>query len=250
MRLFGFVLLIAGFLLCVSIVWAALGFLMMGFGLICLLIAERNRKCAPNPDVSEPVSVPSIDTAPSPRPDKTVARQTPAVFLEPTFAAASPGADFSSQVDIGDPLVPEEDRSPPVDGAVVLSRMVNVGDRRTQPPRTTRSSEIDRIRAWRTERDSARSEPEFRDFAAPVEPRKPPPLPARSASAEAVVPPPIAVAPAVIAETKVAASESRPEIASARSAVVKAEGSVLSDDADDLADLFNQFDLGKDEPAG
>ena len=49
MRLFGFVLLIAGFLLCVSIVWAALGFLMMGFGLICLLIAERNRKRAPEP---------------------------------------------------------------------------------------------------------------------------------------------------------------------------------------------------------
>ena len=46
MRLLGFVLLIAGFLLCVSIVWAALGFLMMGFGLICLLIAERNRKRA------------------------------------------------------------------------------------------------------------------------------------------------------------------------------------------------------------
>jgi hypothetical protein len=248
MRLFGFVLLIAGFLLCVSIVWAALGFLMMGFGLICLLIAERNRKCAPNPDVSEPVSVPSIDTAS--RPENTVARQTPAVFLEPTFAAASPGADFSSQVDIGDSLVPEEDRSPPVDGAVVLSRMVNVGDRRTQPPRTTRSSEIDRIRAWRTERDSARSEPEFRDFAAPVEPRKPQPLPARSASAEAVVPPPIAVAPVVIAETKVAANGSRPEIASAMSAVVNAERSVLSDDADDLADLFNQFDLGKDEPAG
>ena len=42
MRLFGFVLLIVGFLLCVSIAWAALGFLMMGFGLICLLIAERS----------------------------------------------------------------------------------------------------------------------------------------------------------------------------------------------------------------
>jgi hypothetical protein len=244
MRLFGFVLLIAGFLLCVSIVWAALGFLMMGFGLICLLIAERNRKSAPNPDVSDPVFVPSIDAAPGP--DKTVARQAPAVFLEPTFAAASPGADFSSQFDIGDPLVPEEDRSPPVDGAVVLSRMVNVGDRRTQPPpRTTRSSEFDRIRALRTERGSARSEPEFRD-----ESRKPPPLPARSVSAEAVVPPPIAVAPPIIAEPKVTANETRPEIASAKSAVVKAERSVLFDDADDLADLFDKFDLGKDEPAG
>jgi hypothetical protein len=248
MRLLGFVLLIAGFLLCVSIVWAALGFLMMGFGLICLLIAERNRKRAPIPNVSDPVSVPPIDAAP--RPDEIVARQAPAVFLEPTFAVAPSGAGFSSQLDIGDPLVPEEDRSPPIDGAVVLSRMVNVGDRRTRPPpTTTRSSEFDRIRAWRTERDSARSEPQFRDFVAAVEPRKPSPLPVRSVSTEAVVPPPIAVAPAVIAEPKVTASETRPEIASARPAVMKAERSVLFDDTDDLADLFNKFDLGKDQPA-
>jgi hypothetical protein len=249
MRLSGFVLLIAGFLLCVSIVWAALGFLMMGFGLICLLIAERNRKRAQNPNVSNPLSVPPIDAAP--RPDEIVARQGPVVFLEPTFAAASSGADFSSQRDIGDPLVPEEDRSPPIDGAVALSRMVNVRDRRAQPPpTTTRSSEFDRIRAWRTERNSARSEPEFRDFVAPVEPREPPPLPARSVSAEAGVPPPIAVTPPVTAEPKVTASETRPGIASARSAEVKAERSVLFDDADDLADLFNKFDLGKDHPAG
>ncbi len=165
MRLFGFVLLVAGLLLCVSIVWAALGFLMMGFGLICLLVAERSRKRAPNPDVSDPVSVPSINAAPWPH--KPVARQAPAAFLEPTFAAASPEADFSSQLDIGDPPVPEEDRSPPVDGAVVLSRMVNVRDRRAPPPaRTTRSSEFDGTRAWRTERAPVRSEPEFRDFAA------------------------------------------------------------------------------------
>ena len=43
MRL-GSVLLIVGFLLCVSIAWAALGFLMMGLGLICLLIAEERKK--------------------------------------------------------------------------------------------------------------------------------------------------------------------------------------------------------------
>lgn len=43
MRL-GSVLLIGGFLLCVSIVWAALGFFMMGLGLICLLIAEERNK--------------------------------------------------------------------------------------------------------------------------------------------------------------------------------------------------------------
>jgi len=44
MRIAGAFLLVSGFLLCVSIVWAAVGFLMMGFGLICLLIAERRKK--------------------------------------------------------------------------------------------------------------------------------------------------------------------------------------------------------------
>jgi hypothetical protein len=44
MRSLGTVLLIVGFLLCVSIAWAALGFLMMAFGLICFLIGERKNK--------------------------------------------------------------------------------------------------------------------------------------------------------------------------------------------------------------
>jgi hypothetical protein len=44
MRIAGAFLLVSGFLLCISIVWAAVGFLMMGLGLICLLIAERRKK--------------------------------------------------------------------------------------------------------------------------------------------------------------------------------------------------------------
>jgi hypothetical protein len=44
MRILGTLLLLAGFLLCVSIVWATVGFLLTGFGLICLLIAERRKK--------------------------------------------------------------------------------------------------------------------------------------------------------------------------------------------------------------
>jgi hypothetical protein len=44
MRIAGACLLLGGLLLCISIVWAAVGFLMMGFGLICLLIAERRKK--------------------------------------------------------------------------------------------------------------------------------------------------------------------------------------------------------------
>jgi len=44
MRFLGAVLIIGGFLLCVSIAWAAVGFFMMGFGLISLLVAERKNK--------------------------------------------------------------------------------------------------------------------------------------------------------------------------------------------------------------
>lgn len=46
MRFAGWLLLIVGTLLCVSIVWATIGFLMMGLGLICLLIAEKRTKRA------------------------------------------------------------------------------------------------------------------------------------------------------------------------------------------------------------
>ena len=44
MRVLGAVLLVGGFLLCVSIVWAALGFFMMGAGLLSLLVAEERSK--------------------------------------------------------------------------------------------------------------------------------------------------------------------------------------------------------------
>lgn len=44
MRIAGAFLLVGGFLLCISIVWAAVGFLMMALGLICLLTAERRKK--------------------------------------------------------------------------------------------------------------------------------------------------------------------------------------------------------------
>lgn len=46
MRIAGWVLLVGGFLLCVSVAWAALGFLLMGVGLISLQVAERNRNRA------------------------------------------------------------------------------------------------------------------------------------------------------------------------------------------------------------
>lgn len=44
MRLTGWVLLLIGGLLCATIAWAALGFLLMGIGLISLQVAERRRR--------------------------------------------------------------------------------------------------------------------------------------------------------------------------------------------------------------
>jgi hypothetical protein len=46
MRVLGATALIIGFLLCVSIAWAAIGFFAMGFGLIFLLIAEEREKAS------------------------------------------------------------------------------------------------------------------------------------------------------------------------------------------------------------
>jgi len=46
MRLVGTVLLIVGVFLCISIVWAAIGFMAMLFGLICLVIVEEKAKRA------------------------------------------------------------------------------------------------------------------------------------------------------------------------------------------------------------
>ncbi len=46
MRLTGWVLLLIGALLCATIAWAALGFLLMGVGLISLQVAERRRRPA------------------------------------------------------------------------------------------------------------------------------------------------------------------------------------------------------------
>ncbi|MCA6112770.1 hypothetical protein [Bradyrhizobium cenepequi] len=43
MRIAGWVLLLAGFVLCLSVAWAALGFLLMGIGLVSLQVAERKR---------------------------------------------------------------------------------------------------------------------------------------------------------------------------------------------------------------
>jgi hypothetical protein len=81
MRSVGVALLISGFFLCVSIVWAALGFLMMGFGLICLLRAERRSK--------------RLSKSTASRQDNSNPRQEPLLLSEPTAAMVSShrGAD-------------------------------------------------------------------------------------------------------------------------------------------------------------
>jgi hypothetical protein len=79
MRIAGTFLLLGGFLLCISIVWAAVGFLMMGFGLIFLLIAERRKKRAralPGPLSHE------VDRRREPPPLQIETRAQPAELVE------------------------------------------------------------------------------------------------------------------------------------------------------------------------
>ena len=46
MRIAGWILLLAGLVLCLSVVWAPIGFLLMGVGLVALQVAEQNRRRA------------------------------------------------------------------------------------------------------------------------------------------------------------------------------------------------------------
>lgn len=126
MRIAGTVLLIGGVLLCVSIVWAALGFLMMGFGLICLLIAERRKARSAASTIlyseetyprQQPALLPEEARAP---PEESIAfrshseerapRREPALFPERRIAqsaglAASASEEFASRQEA--PLLPE-----------------------------------------------------------------------------------------------------------------------------------------------
>src|SRR5438445_2093381 len=97
MRVAGTILLLGGFLLCVSIVWAAVGFPMIGIGLVCLLVAERRKKQLIAPVVTrsdpvdrrqEPPSLPIEKSAPSAElveasPSRMEAQQAPSSFPGP-----------------------------------------------------------------------------------------------------------------------------------------------------------------------
>src|SRR5207249_6535681 len=66
MRILGWLLLVGGLLLCVSILWAAPGFFCMGVGLIFLQIAEQKRWRAKSAASRSDPSEPRIEPAPVP----------------------------------------------------------------------------------------------------------------------------------------------------------------------------------------
>jgi hypothetical protein len=80
MRILGTLLLFGGFLLCISIAWAAVGFLMMGFGLICLLVAERRKKRSTAP----PALLSKVADRRREPPPLQIDKQAPPAELAPT----------------------------------------------------------------------------------------------------------------------------------------------------------------------
>lgn len=84
MRVAGWILLIAGALLCVTLVWATVGFLLMGVGLLSLLVAENRRRR---------VSVTTLGRAPAdermaqpPVPEPVVSHEPPKPISPPTVS--------------------------------------------------------------------------------------------------------------------------------------------------------------------
>jgi hypothetical protein len=76
MRILGWLLLVGGFLLCASILWAAPGFLCMGLGLIFLQIAEQKRLRA-KPAAASPPDQSKPQVEPPPLQELTRARVPP-----------------------------------------------------------------------------------------------------------------------------------------------------------------------------
>jgi hypothetical protein len=98
MRIAGWVLLLAGFVLCLSVAWAALGFLLMGFGLVSLQVGERKRRKA---EKAAAVAVAGLDARPEPAAPVAVAAPTHAEDVAlapqpPPVAEAEPHADTSA----------------------------------------------------------------------------------------------------------------------------------------------------------
>jgi hypothetical protein len=96
-RVAGWILLIAGALLCATLVWATVGFLLLGIGLLSLLVAENNRKQAGRPDASgvrmEQPMVARPTKAASPPPPEPV----PVVRREPPMGTSPPASSYDRQ---------------------------------------------------------------------------------------------------------------------------------------------------------
>ena len=93
MRVAGWISLIAGGLLCATLVWAPLGFLLMGVGLLSLLAAENKRKRivrsgAWDAHVDQSIVAPPPMAAPMPEPD---------LRHEPTMEISAPRASYDRQ---------------------------------------------------------------------------------------------------------------------------------------------------------
>ncbi|MBR1144130.1 hypothetical protein [Bradyrhizobium sp. AUGA SZCCT0431] len=88
MRVAGWILLIAGALLCATLVWATVGFLLMGVGLLSLLVAENKRRR---------VSVATVSRAPA---DERFAQPPvpePVVSHEPPKPISPPAVSYDRQ---------------------------------------------------------------------------------------------------------------------------------------------------------
>lgn len=97
MRVAGWILLIAGALLCATLVWATLGFLLLGIGLLSLQVAENSRNRAFSPDVSgarvdRPMVAPAPIAAPPPIPEPA-----PVVRREPIMGISPPAFSYDRQ---------------------------------------------------------------------------------------------------------------------------------------------------------
>ena len=86
MRIAGWILLVAGALLCATLVWATIGFLLMGVGLLSLLVAENNRKRARRPTVSSAAADEAMaQTSPLPEPGLDLEAPKPISSPAPSY---------------------------------------------------------------------------------------------------------------------------------------------------------------------
>jgi hypothetical protein len=98
MRIAGWILLLAGFVLCLSVAWAALGFLLMGFGLVSLQVGERQRrkaektKAVAGVDARPVPAAPFAEAPPDHAEDAAVAPEPPALPISEAPAHADNSA--------------------------------------------------------------------------------------------------------------------------------------------------------------